>query len=157
MRECCETKRESGARTEGCVTKIEEVDDVMCEELEEWESMKERKSSERGRSCASTIQSSTEQEQNEHEMTHLPSHSWCRQCIMGRRREEGCRMRKASDGERHVLEIHLDCMFMGDGMEGKTLAFLVARERMTKTVFSIVVPRMSTGRMDMLEVVGMTS
>ena len=59
MRECCETKRESGARTEGCVTKIEEVDDALCEELEEWESMKERKSSERGRSCASTIQSST--------------------------------------------------------------------------------------------------
>ena len=135
MRECCETKRESGARTEGCVTKIEEVDDVMCEELEEWESMKERKSSERGRSCASTIQSSTE----------------------AVKESKHCRMRKASDGERHVLEIHLDCMFMGDGMEGKTLAFLVARERMTKTVFSIVVPRMSTGRMDMLEVVGMTS
>ena len=114
------------------MTKIEGVGDVMCEELEEWESMKERRSSERGRSCGSTIQSSTEQEQNEHEMTHRPSRTWCRQCIMGRGREEGCRLRKASDGERHVLEIHLDCMFMGDGMEGKTLAFLVARERMTK-------------------------
>ena len=66
-------------------------------------------------------------------------------------------MRKASDGERHVLEIHLDCTFMGDGMEGKTLAFLVARERMTKTVFSIVVPRMSTARMDLSKVVGMAS
>ena len=75
---------------------------------------------------------------------------------MGRGRE-GCRLRKASDGERHVLEIHLDCMFMGEGMEGKTLAFLVARERMTKTVFSIAVLGMSTGRMDLSKVVGMAS
>ena len=34
---------------------------------------------------------------------------------------------------------------MGDEMEGKTLAFLVAREHMVKAVFSTVVPRRSTG------------
>ena len=57
MRECSETKREIGARTEGCVAKIEGVGDVRREELEEWQSMTKRRSSERGRPCASTIQS----------------------------------------------------------------------------------------------------
>ena len=42
-------------------------------------------------------------------------------------------------------EIHvdhmMDLMFMGDEKEGATLAFLVAREKETKAVFSTVVPR----------------
>ena len=37
-------------------------------------------------------------------------------------------------------------MFMGDEKEGKTLAFLVARERATRTVLSTVVPTKSTGQ-----------
>ena len=45
MRECTKTKREIGARTEGCVAKIEGVGDVRREELEEWESMTKRRSS----------------------------------------------------------------------------------------------------------------
>ena len=45
MRECCKTKREIGARTEGCVAKIEGVGDVTREELGEWESMMKRRSS----------------------------------------------------------------------------------------------------------------
>ena len=47
--------------------------------------------------------------------------------------------------ERQVPEVHLDCMFMGDEKEGKTLAFLVARERETRVVLSMVVPRKTTG------------
>ena len=66
-------------------------------------------------------------------------------------------MRKASDGERHVLEIHLDCMFMGDGMEGKTLAVSGGTRTHDENSVQHRSPRMSTGRMDMLEVVGMTS
>ena len=33
----------------------------------------------------------SQQEKEEHEMTHLPFRSWCRHCIMGRGREEDCR------------------------------------------------------------------
>ena len=45
MRGCSKTKREIGARTEGCVARIEGVGDVRREELEEWESMTKRRSS----------------------------------------------------------------------------------------------------------------
>ena len=65
----------------------------------------------------------SQQEEEEHEMTHLPCRSWCRHCIMGRGREED--WRKSMEEERQVPEVHLDYMFMGDEMEGKTLAFLV--------------------------------
>ena len=41
--------------------------------------------------------------------------------------------------------VHLDYMFMGDEKEGKTLAFLVARERETRAVLSTVAPRKTTG------------
>ena len=69
----------------------------------------------------------SQKEKEEHEMTHLPFRSWCRHCIMERGREEDCR--KSMEEERQVPEVHLDYMFMGDEKEGKTLAFLVARER----------------------------
>ena len=43
-------------------------------------------------------------------------------------------------------EIHLDFMFMGEeGLAGKTLAFLVARERTTKATLATVAPRKSSG------------
>ena len=85
----------------------------------------------------------SQQEKEEHEMTHLPFRSWCRHCIMGRGREEDCR--KSMEEERQVPEVHLDYMFMGDERERKTLAFLVARERETRAVLSTVVPRKTTG------------
>ena len=47
----------------------------------------------------------SEQEREEHEMTHLPFRSWCRHCITGRGREEDCR--KTTQEERQVSEIHL--------------------------------------------------
>ena len=59
----------------------------------------------------------------------------CGHCIKGRGREE----------ESRVIEIHLDCMFTGNEKEGKTWAFLFAREKVTKAVLSTVVPRKSTG------------
>ena len=85
----------------------------------------------------------SQQEKEEHEMTHLPFRSWCRHCIMVRGREEDCR--KSMEEERQVPEVHLDYMFMGGEKEGKTLAFLVARERETRAVLSTVVPRKTTG------------
>ena len=83
------------------------------------------------------------QEKEEHEMTHLPFRSWCRHCIMGRGREEDCR--NTIEEERQVPEVHLDYMLTGDEKEGKTLASLVARERVTRAVLSTVVPRKTTG------------
>ena len=62
---------------------------------------------------------------------------------MGRGGEEDCR--KTMEEERQVPEVHLDYMFMGDEKEGKTLAFLVARERETRAVLSTVVPRRTAG------------
>ena len=47
----------------------------------------------------------SQQEKEEHEMTHLPFRSWCRHCIMGRGREEDCR--KSMEEERQVPEVHL--------------------------------------------------
>ena len=85
----------------------------------------------------------SQQEKEEHDMTHLPFRSWCRHCIMGRGREEDSR--KLMEEERHVPEVHLDYMFMGDEKEGKTLAFLAARKRETKAVLSTLVPRKTTG------------
>ena len=85
----------------------------------------------------------SQQEKEEHEMTHLPFRSWCKHCIMGRGREEDCF--KSMEQERQVPEVHLDYMFMGDEKEEKTLAFLVARERETGAVLSTVVPRKTMG------------
>ena len=87
----------------------------------------------------------SEQERDKHEMTHLPFCSWCRHCIMGRGREEDCH--RTMEEKRQVPEIHLDCMLMRDEKEGKTLAFLVAREREreTRDELSTVVPRKTMG------------
>ena len=52
----------------------------------------------------------SQQEKEEHEMTHLPFRSLCRHCIMGRGREEDCR--KSMEEERQVPEVHLEYMFM---------------------------------------------
>ena len=84
----------------------------------------------------------SQQEKEEHEMTHLPFRSWCRPCIMARGREEDCH--KSMEEERQVPVVHLDYMFMRDEKEGKTLTFLVARERETRAVLSTVVPRKTT-------------
>ena len=83
------------------------------------------------------------QEKEEHEMTHLPFRSWCRHCTTERGREKDCR--KTMEEERQFPEVHLDYVFMGDEKEGKTLAFLVAKERETRAVLSTVVPRKTTG------------
>ena len=77
----------------------------------------------------------SEREKIDHEMAHLFLRKWCGHCIKGIGREE----------ESRVIEIHLHCMFTGNEKEGKTWAFLFAREKVTKAVLSIVVPRKSTG------------
>ena len=84
----------------------------------------------------------TEEERRIHEFTHLPFRNWCRHCVRGRGKEEPCRK---SDADPRVPEIHMDFMFMGEEGGGRTLAFLVARQRGTKAVMCSVAPRKSSG------------
>ena len=57
----------------------------------------------------------------------------------------GVDRRRTMEEERQVPEVYLDYMFMGGEKKGKTLAFLVARERETRAVLNTVVPRKTTG------------
>ena len=141
----CKTETNIEMRREGGMAKIDGVDEGGevegaggREESDEWEEFGNRKVVRKH-----DPRQPSQQEKEEHEMTHLPFRSWCRHCIMGRGREEDCR--KSMEEERQVPEVHLDYMFMGDEKEGKTLAFLVARERETRAVLSTVVPRKTTG------------
>ena len=145
IRERCKTETNIEMRREGGMAKIDGVDEGGedegaggREESDEWEEFGNRKVVRKH-----DPRQPSQQEKEEHEMTHLPFRSWCRHCIMGRGREEDCR--KSMEEERQVPEVHLDYMFMGDEKEGKTLAFLVARERETRAVLSTVVPRKTTG------------
>ena len=65
------------------------------------------------------------------------------QTLGGRGKEEAC---KRSEEEPAIPESHLDFMFMGEEVGGKTLAMLVAREKRTKALICSVVPRMTTGQ-----------
>ena len=143
--ERCKTETNIEMRREGGMAKIMEKTKVV--ELKEQEDEKNLTS---GRNSGTERllrkhdpRQPSQQEKEEHEMTHLPFRCWCRQCITGRGREEDCR--KSMEEERQVPEVHLDYMFMGDEKEGKTLAFLVARDRKTRAVLSTGVPRKTTG------------
>ena len=124
----CKTETNIEMRREGGMAKIDGVEEGGeaeaaggREECDEWEEFGNRRVVREH-----DPRQPSQQEKEEHQMTHLPFRSWCRHCIMGRGREEDCR--KSMEEERQVPEVHLDYMFMGDEKEGKTLAFLVARE-----------------------------
>ena len=85
----------------------------------------------------------SEKEVREHQMTHVPFRSWCRHCVRGQGVEEMCKRMDREDGG--VPEVHLDFMFMGEEQGGKTLAFLVGRERWKKATMATVAPRKSSG------------
>ena len=145
IRERCKTETNIEMRREGGMAKIEGVDEGDetegaggREALDEWEDFGSRQVVRKH-----DLRQQSQQKKEEHEMTHLPFRSWCRHCIMGRGRKEDCR--KTMEKERQVPEVHLDYMFMGDEKKGKTLAFLVAREKETRAVLSTVVPRKTTG------------
>ena len=75
------------------------------EESDEWEEFENRKVVRKH-----DPRQPSQQEKEEHEMTHLPFRSWCRHCIMGRGREEGLSQvdgrRAASSGSAHGLHVH---------------------------------------------------
>ena len=82
------------------------------------------------------------EEREEHEKVHLPFRSWCRHCVRGRGKEEACRR---SERLPEIPEIHMDFMFMGEEKGEKTLAMLVAKERVTRAMLCTVAPRKSSG------------
>ena len=143
IRERCKTETNIEMGREGGMAKINDEGDEAegaggREESDEWEEFGNRNVVRKH-----DPRQPSQQEKEELEMTHLPFRSWCRHCIMGTGREEDCR--KSMEEERQVPEVPLDYMFTGDEKEGKTLAFLVAREREMRAVLSTVVPRKTTG------------
>ena len=86
----------------------------------------------------------SQDEVDEHEITHIPFRSWCRHCVLGRGKEAP---HKKMDGAAvDMPEIHWDFMFLGEENDAKnTVAILVAKERTTKMGMSSVVPNKSTG------------
>ena len=134
IRERCKTETNIEMRREGGMAKIDEVDEGDeaegaggREESDEWEEFGNRKVVRKH-----DPRQPSQQEKKEHEMTHLPFPSWRRHCIV----ERGTRRRLSQvDGGRAA----------SSEKEGKTLAYLVAREKETRAVLSTVVPRKTTG------------
>ena len=85
----------------------------------------------------------SDEEVQEHMMTHLPYRNWCRHCVRGRGKELPHTKNK---DEAELPEVHMDFMFMGDeDKPGETVAVLAVREKMTKMGMATVVPSKSTG------------
>ena len=49
---------------------------------------------------------------DEHELTHLPSRSWCKHCVLGR--GEDAPHKKDDGNELSMPEIHWDFMLLGE-------------------------------------------
>ena len=79
IRERCKTKTEMKVRKEACVTRVEGMDDVVREESDEQRRQDEEEEfGERKTTRKNDLGRPSEQERLEHEMTHLPFRSWCR-------------------------------------------------------------------------------
>jgi len=68
----------------------------------------------------------SQQEVDQHYLTHLPFRSWCPHCMRGKAKELDCRKPKSEGGD--MEEFHFDYCFPGDDM-GFKLAILVGAER----------------------------
>ena len=87
IRERCETKANIKVREELGVAKIDEVDGDENKETEGREAHDEQKEFVSRKVVRKhDPRQPSEQEREEHEMTHLPFRSWCRHCIMVRGR-----------------------------------------------------------------------
>ena len=128
IRERCETETNTKVRRESGVAKIYGVDEGDeaegaggREESDEWEEFGNREVVRKH-----DPRQPSQQEKEEHEMTHLPFRRWCRRCIMGRGREEDCR--KSMEEEWQVPEVHLDYIFM-ETREGREDISILACKR----------------------------
>ena len=86
----------------------------------------------------------TQDEILEHNKTHLPYRSWCKDCARGR----GLQLpHHRQDGQEGGLqELHMDFCFMGDeNMPGKTMPVLVAKIKGSRMKMSAVIPKKTSG------------
>ena len=83
----------------------------------------------------------SQQEVDEHYLTHLPFRNWCPHCMRGKAKELDCKRSDGAAGD--VAEFHMDYCFPGDDM-GFKLAVLVCVERDTGAKMSVVVPQKGT-------------
>ncbi len=79
----------------------------------------------------------TQEEVDEHELTHLPYRNWCPICVRGKGKELD--HRKSIDEPRGLSEYSFDYCFPGDEF-GFKLTVLVGRERSTGSNFEVAVP-----------------
>ena len=88
----------------------------------------------------------TQDEIEEHNLTHLPFRNWCRHCIKGRGREMPHMTIKDVD-EKKQHEFHMDFCFLGAEHEpGEALTVLIAKERATTMAMATVGPSTSAMR-----------
>ena len=89
----------------------------------------------------------TRKEVEEHAMHHAVYRPWCPHCVKGKGVVRGHRARPHAE-EEAVPEVHMDYMFMDDDevtsknpwRDGAGMPILVAKDRMTNTIFAHVVP-----------------
>ena len=89
------------------------------------------------------IRTPTQAEVGRHNLTHLPYRNWCPHCMRGRGKVMPHRTVKEGKGE--LPEISLDFCFPSREGGNGALTILVAKERHSKMVLSLVVPSKSTG------------
>ena len=86
----------------------------------------------------------TDKEIQEHELTHLPFRSWCKECVQGRGMQAPHFRAKKDDHQ--IKEFHMDFMFLGPKeVAGQTLACMVVREAETRMTLAAAVPYKTTG------------
>ena len=75
----------------------------------------------------------------EHEITHLPYRTWCAHCVRGR--GISIQHRRVQTEAEQVPTISMDYGFLGDDSQRATsLPILIARDRMSKTIWALPVP-----------------
>ena len=74
----------------------------------------------------------TAQERAEHEPTHLPFRSWCKQCVEGRL--ENNPHPHELQREHAVPTVLMDCGFVSKAGDEKCLALLVTKDRYSRVL-----------------------
>ena len=85
----------------------------------------------------------SQEEIDEHMVTHLPYRSWCKFCVAGKAKSSGHRTGKREVGS--IPVVSLDYMFMGSETESANqMPILVMSDNTTKMKFATVVHRKGT-------------
>ena len=91
----------------------------------------------------------TQQEVDNHNITHVPYRNWCAHCVRGRGRDLD--HRRSVEDPRRMLEFSFDYCFMGDAGEER-VTILVGRERSIGMSMASVPTKGSSGRFAVLRV-----